>query len=271
MPRKGRTKWSFSVIWLNNRSVGTPSCIYLQHNSPSAWNNQRTPSAVRWGQKASPEPVLDHICLDTTLSQRWTTDWASISHWTENVRFAIRLAGSLHPHHERFHKKEASGLQYFPFMYTRGDGEWSNKHIWLKHEIWTLYLSLASMGPVSMPVVAPADAVKKDVNELLSHVGWCLWGSSQDSLHVLSLFAVWRLWCAAWLQRVARGQTGGDQLSTRGPCCTRSLTHQQSKGSALRAGVCVHVCVSAPVCVRHFVCDACLLMRWRVCGKSTCE
>ena len=158
-------------------------------------------------------------------------------------------------------------------MYTRGDGEWSNKHIWLKYEMWTLYLSLASMAPVSMPVVAPADAVKKDVNELLSHVGWCLWGSSQDSLHVLSLFAVWRLWCAAWLQRVARGQTGGDRLSTRGPCCTRSLTHQQSKGSALSASVCVCVCVcvSIPVRVRHFVCDACLLKRRRICKKSACE
>lgn len=37
-----------------------------------------------------------------------------------------------------------------------------------------LYLSLGSIVHVSVPVVLPADAVKEDVNELLSHVGWCL-------------------------------------------------------------------------------------------------
>ncbi len=127
-------------------------------------------------------------------------------------------------------------------MYASGNGGWSNKHIWLKYEIWTLYLSLASVAHVSMPVVAPADAVKDDVNELLSHVGWCLWGSSQDSLHVLSLFAVWRLWCAAWLQRVACGQTGGDQLSTGGPCCGPTLSPAEQRLSS--ACECVCVCAS---------------------------
>lgn len=125
-------------------------------------------------------------------------------------------------------------------MYAGGDGGRRNKHIWIKYEMWTLYLSLARMAPVSMPVVAPADAVKKDVNELLSHVGWCLWGSSQDSHHVLGLFAEWRLWCAAWLQRVTCGQTGGDQLSTGGPLLRpHSLT---SRVKAWRNSVCV--CVS---------------------------
>lgn len=85
-----------------------------------------------------------------------------------------------------------------------------------KKEKKTQYVFLSSAARVSAPVVAPLDAVKEDVNELLSHVGWCLWGSSRDSLHVLCLFAVWRLWCAGWLQRVARGQTGGNQLRTGG-------------------------------------------------------
>lgn len=143
-------------------------------------------------------------------------------------------------------------------MYASGNGGWSNKHIWLKYEIWTLFLSLASVAHVAMPVVAPADAVKEDVNELLSHVGWCLWGSSQDSLHVLSLFAVWRLWCAAWLQRVACGQTGGDQLSTGGPCCGPTLSPaEQRLGSACKC-----------LCVCFFVWDACLPVCRCVCQQE---
>lgn len=129
-------------------------------------------------------------------------------------------------------------------MHAGGNRGWSNKHIWFKYEIWTLYLCLASMVPVSTPVVAPADAVKKDVNELLSHIDWCLWGSSQDSLHVLSLFAVWRLWCAAWLQRVTCSQTGGDRLSTGVPAVV-PLAQRRTKGSALRPNT--YVCVSVPV------------------------
>lgn len=120
-------------------------------------------------------------------------------------------------------------------------GPWQQielQHIWLTRKFKLCHVSLASVLHVSESVIAPVDAVKVGVNELLSHVGWCLWGSSQDSLHVLSLFAVWRLWCGAWLQRVACGQTGGDQLSTGSPRCGPTLSPTEQR---LRS-VCVCFC-----------------------------
>lgn len=45
------------------------------------------------------------------------------------------------------------------------------KDIWFNYEI---YLWPGSIAYVSQLLVPPADAVKEDVNELLSQVGWCL-------------------------------------------------------------------------------------------------
>lgn len=174
---------------------------------------------------------------------------------TVNVRSIIHLAGSLFSLYKRPMIKRGFGLTilFLHVCCTSGKRGWINKHIWL---IRTLYLSLASRAHVSVPVVAPADAVKEDVNELLSHVGCCLWGSSQDSLHVLSLFAVWKLWCAAWLQRVACGQTGGDQLSTGGPCCGPTLSPAEQRLDCVCKCVCVFL--SLYVCASLSEMHACL-------------
>lgn len=164
-------------------------------------------------------------------------------------------------------KKLSSGLQSCPlhvFCAVVESGS-SNKPIWFNYEIWTLYLSLASVGHVPAPVVAPADAVKEDVNELLSHVGWCLWGGSQDSLHVLIC-----LQCGGCdvlpdcRESLAARQEGTN--SVQGVPAAVLLSRQQSKGSALHASVCSHV--TAPLCLCLFVSDACLLVYSCICQQE---
>lgn len=120
-----------------------------------------------------------------------------------------------------------------------------------------------SMVPISRPLVAPAYAPKVDVNELLSHVGGCLWGSSQDSLHVLVCLQCGGCDVLPDCRDSLLGRQEGTN-SVQGVPAAVPLYHQQRKGSTPNACGCMFLNVW------YFYWNICLLKCICICHQEAC-